>query len=71
MRINILNNGDEVLGINGNYIAIKRANGEVDLIPLIMDESGPRINEESIVTIGYGNNEVVAETTSGVTIINF
>ena len=37
MRIDILKPGDEVLSITQNYIAVKRANGEVDLIPLLDD----------------------------------
>ena len=57
MKINILRMGDEVLSVTQNFIAVKRVSGEVDLLPLIIDEEGMRIDSEKIVTIGYGENE--------------
>ncbi|MCI6365421.1 MAG: hypothetical protein MR911_02880 [Spirochaetia bacterium] len=66
MRINVMKDGDEVISVTPNYIAVKRCNGEVDLIPLVNDPNlGLRINKEGIVTIGYGNNEVIADLPEG------
>lgn len=58
MKINVLRKGDEVLSVTQNFIAVKRVSGEVDLLPLIIDEEGMRIDSEKIVTIGYGENEI-------------
>lgn len=70
MRINILKKGDDVLSVNKEFIAVKRVNGEVDLIPLYEDEMGLRINTDKIVTIGYGDNTVSSKI-GGVTITNY
>ena len=53
MMINVLRRGDEVLSVTQNFIAVKRVSGEVDLLPLVIDEEGMRIDSEKIVTIGY------------------
>ncbi len=71
MRINILRKGDSVLSINKEFIAVKRENGEVDMIPLYMDkETGLRVDEKKIVTIGYGDNTISAEV-GDITVINY
>ncbi len=70
MRINILKKGDSVLSVNKDFIAVRRANGEVDLIPLMEDEMGLRVNTSKIVTIGYGSNTISAEL-DGLTITNY
>lgn len=70
MRIDILKKGDSVLGVNKEFIAVQRANGEVDLIPLIEDETGLRVNVSKIVTIGYGDN-IVSTKVGDVTLINY
>lgn len=72
MRIDILKEGDEVLSVNPGFIAVKRKNSEVDLIPLIEDpDFGLRVDTQKIVTIGFGDNETSAETEDGGFIINF
>lgn len=72
MRIDILREGDEVLSVNQSYIAVKRANGEVDLVPLINDDSfGLRVDVKKIITIGYGDNEVSVDFPDGGSITNF
>ena len=70
MRIDILKKGDTVLSVNKEFIAVQRANGEVELVPFEEDEMGLRVNTSKIVTIGYGNNTVSAKT-NGVTITNY
>lgn len=69
MRINILQKGDKVLTVTKEFIAVQRKNGEVDIVMLVRDETGLRIDTENIVTIGYGHYSV--EVTDGdVTVIN-
>ena len=58
MRIGILKKGDSVLTIMADFIAVQRRNGEVDIIPIIKDDMGMRIDVMGIVTIGYGENTV-------------
>lgn len=71
MKINVMSKGDKVLNVTSELVAIQRKNGEVDIIPLISDDSGIRIDTENIVTIGYGNNAVETEVIDGVVITNF
>ncbi len=71
MKINVMNKGDKVLNVTSEFIAIQRKNGEVDIIPLVSEVSGVRVDTENIVTIGYGNNIVETETVDGVVITNF
>lgn len=71
MKINILKEGDSVLSITEKFIAVQRKNGEVDMVPLYMDEnSGLRIDESKIVTIGYGDNTVSAKI-GNLNVINY
>lgn len=60
MTIGILKKGGSVLNVTAEFIAVQRKNGEVDIVPLLKDETGLRIDVENIVTIGYGNNTVQA-----------
>ena len=71
MKINVMSKEDKVLNVTSELVAIQRKNGEVDIIPLISDETGVRIDTENIVTIGYGNNSVETEVIDGVVITNF
>lgn len=71
MKINILKKGDEVLEVNQNFIAVKHKNGEVDIIKLDFSDGLPRIDLENIITIGYGNNTVVAKNNDGESVITF
>lgn len=58
MTIGVMKKGDKVLGVTADFITIQRKNGEVDIIPMLKDESGLRVDTENILTIGYGNNTV-------------
>ena len=62
MKIGVLKKGDQVLNVTSEFIAVQRKNGEVDIIPLVKDEMGLRVDIERIVTIGYGNNTVQASS---------
>lgn len=72
MHIGVLRDGDEILTVTKEFIAVKRKNHEVDLIPLIDDSKfGLRIDVEKIVTIGFGENEISVETEDGDLVTNF
>lgn len=71
MVIRILHKGDTVLNVTKEFIAVRRKNGEVDLIGLLNAEGGVRVDIENIVTIGFGDNVVETETENGVIISNF
>lgn len=71
MVLGLLRKGDEVLNVTSEFVAIKRKKGEVDIIPLIKDTVGLRVDCENIVTIGYGDNTVTFESENGVQITNF
>lgn len=58
MKIGILKKGDHVISVTENFIAVERKNNEVDIVPLVRDETGLRVDISKIVTIGYGNNTV-------------
>ena len=62
MKIGILKKGDKVINVTDDFIAVQRKNGEVDIIPMIKDETGLRVDTEGIVTIGYGENTVEVST---------
>lgn len=62
MKINVLKKGDRVISVTSEFVAVQRKNGEVDIIPLLRDGTGLRVDIENIVTIGYGNNTVQAKT---------
>ncbi|MBR6144772.1 MAG: hypothetical protein IKQ23_10850 [Treponema sp.] len=72
MHIGILKEGDEVLSVTKEFIAVRRKSQEVDLIPLIEDPKfGLRVDTGKIVTIGFGNNEISVETENGDLVMNF
>ncbi len=70
MRIEVLKKGDSVISVTDHHIAVRRRNGEVDLLPLVNDESGWWIDTDNIITIGYGNN-TISEVIDGVTVTHF
>ena len=71
MKINVLHEGDKVLNVTNEFVAVERVNGEVDIIPILRDDNGIWVDTTQILIIGYGNNTVQVETESGVTITNF
>lgn len=71
MKVRILHKGDKVISVTKEFIAVRRKNGEVDLIGLLNEESGVRVDIENIVTIGFGDNIVETENENGVHISNF
>ena len=71
MILGLLKKGDEVLNVTNEFIAIRRKKGEVDMIPIIKEGGGWRLDYENIVTIGYGDNTVTFENEKGVQVTNF
>lgn len=71
VRVEIMKPGDEVLSITDDFIAVKRANGEVDIVPILVEAFGPRVDTEKIVRIGYGDNTITRVTEDGVRIVHF
>ena len=71
MKIGVLKKGDSVLTVTSEFVAVKRKNGEVDILPIVREGNGWRIDVEEIVTIGYGENTVTFESENGVQITNF
>lgn len=70
LKIGVLKKGDQVLSVTAEFIAVQRKNGEVDIIPLIKDGMGLRVDIENIITIGYGNN-TVQTSSDGVVVTTF
>ena len=62
IRIEVLKKGDQVLSVTSEFIAVQRKNGEVEVLPMVKDKMGRRVDIEHIITIGYGNNTVKATT---------
>lgn len=58
IKINVLNKGDTVIDINERFVSVRRKNGEVDLIPFIIDDGTLRLDTSNTITISYGNNTV-------------
>lgn len=71
IKIGIMNKGDKVLTVTKEFVAVQRKNGEVDLVRIVSDEHGWRVDEENVIRIGYGNNTVMTKTDTGVSIVNF
>lgn len=71
MKINALKRGDKVISVTSEFVAVQRKNGEVDIVPLMRDETGFRVDIENIVTIGYGNNTVQVVATGDIVVTTF
>ena len=72
IKFEILKNGDTVLNVWENHIAVKKKSGEVEIFQFYVDEEGlPRLSENTIL-VTQGNGSISAETTdSDVTITTF
>ena len=71
MKIDVMRKGDCVINVTSECLAIRRKNGEVDIIPIIKGEIGLRVDLENIVTIGFGNNTVETKMADGIVVTNF
>lgn len=61
MFIKILRNGDSVMTFTGEQLMIRRANGEVDIFRMLMDDGILRIDLDNRVTITYGDGTIELE----------
>ena len=71
MKIDVMRKGDCVINVTSEFLAIRRKNGEVDIIPIIKGEIGLRVDLENIVTIGFGNNTVETKMADCIVVTNF
>jgi hypothetical protein len=74
MTFKLLNKGDFVINVTESMIAVRRKNGEVDIIPLVIGDGPPGIDADNIVTISYGMNAVetvIDGEHGGVTVVTF
>jgi hypothetical protein len=74
MTFKLLNKGDSVINVTESMIAVRRKNGGVDIIPLVIGDGPPRIDADNIVTISYGTNAVetvIDGEHGGVTVVTF
>ena len=44
IKIGIMNKGDKVLTVTKEFVAVQRKNGEVDLVQIVSDEHGRRVD---------------------------
>lgn len=72
IKFEILKNGDTVLNVWENHIAVKKKSGEVEIFQFYVDEEGlPRLSENTIL-VTHGNGSISAGTMdSDVTITTF
>lgn len=71
MKINVLKSGDEVLNVTRDFVAVRRKNGEVDILPLVQENGSLWVDAQNVLTVGYGMNSVEVQTEDGVTIHTF
>ena len=62
MKVNVLHEGDRVLNVTNEFVAVERVSGEADILPIIKEEGGMWIDTQHILTLGYGNNQIQIET---------
>ena len=71
MKINVMNAGDKVLSVTNEFIAIEKANGEVEIFPLRKTRQGYVLDTQDTLIIGYDAEETQTEIIDGVTITHF
>ena len=71
MRVNIMQEGDRVINVTSDFVAVERASGEVDVIPLVREDNRVWVDTQHILTIGFGENTVQVQTENGITITTF
>ncbi len=66
IRFELLNEGDEVLNVWDNKIAIKKPTGEVEIFQYYLDESNfPRLEQQTyLITHGDGSIKIKADDSS-------
>ena len=61
VKIELLEDGDEAIGFSNDMLAVRKANGEVEIFKIDTDDDGlPRLADKSIlVTYGDKNSKKV------------
>ena len=52
MKVNVLHEGDRVLNVTNEFVAVERVSGEADILPLIKEKGGMWIDTQHILTLG-------------------
>ncbi|MCD5361249.1 hypothetical protein [Chromobacterium aquaticum] len=62
IKLEILENGDEIVGFSEGRLAVKKSNGELEIFSLSFDENNiPRVHERSVlVTFKSGSAKKVS-----------
>lgn len=71
MNIEILNYGDEVSFFSSDYIAITRANGEYEIIPIVKKNESIILDIENAIKLGYKDTGICVEEYEDITVIDF
>ena len=71
MRFNILQDGDKVINVTNDFVAVERSSGEVDIIPFVKEDTRVWVDTQHILTIGFGEITVQVQTENGITITTF
>ncbi|MDR3114260.1 MAG: hypothetical protein LBU25_01935 [Treponema sp.] len=73
MKIEILDDGDEVIGFSDNKVAIKKKSGELEIFIIEKDNNNiPRINPESLlITFKTGKTNRIVQKKGKAEIISF
>ena len=76
MYYKLLNNGNRVLSITTEFLAIERNDGSVEFYPLSMKDNEVCLNTDSVTVIGYSSDDSSENsdeyvTENGVHIVNF
>ena len=58
MKINIMQKGEQFIGIQDNWIILKRKNGEIRLVRIEAEEDGYRVIPDKEIIIGFGDGEI-------------
>ena len=53
MKVNIMQDGDRVISVTHEFVAVERASGEVDIVPLVHEDGRVWVDTQHILTIGY------------------
>lgn len=62
IKFEVLKKGDEVLNVWEGHIAVKRKNGDVEILQYYVDNDGlPRLDDNSVL-ITYGKGSVTAKS---------
>ncbi len=72
MKLDIMRSDEEFFGIFDNKIVIKKKNGEVRIVTIVLDQDGIRVDKDSEMIIGYGDGRItVGNIDDGIEVTTF